>query len=376
SAGLYRSRRLAHGPRGPPERRLQARLPAPQTRQSCQSPKVSYRPAHGKRDGLQLTHQLFELLGPQRLRPVGERAVGIGMDFDHQAVGAGGYGGPRHGSHDVAAAGGVRRGGENRQVGQVLDPRDGGEIQGIARVGFEGADAAFAENNVVIAAGQYVLGGEQEFLDAGSDAPFQQHRLGLLAELAQQVEVLHIARAHLHDVRILRQQRDLRLVDDFADYQQAVAVGGGAQHFQALGAQTLKSIRRVALLEGAAAYHPGAGAGRQLGALLDLVPVFHAARAGHDDHGVAADGQRAHAHDGAAGPKDAAGELIGRGDAMGFFDTLHDLEDGDVEIVLAADPAEHGVDHARGAVHVEFEIHQPIDHVLDLLFSGAFLHDD
>src|ERR1019366_3856537 len=61
-------------------------------------------PAHGKRDCLQLTHQLLELLGPQRLRPVGERAVGIGMDFDHQAVGARGYGGPRPPGPPGAAA--------------------------------------------------------------------------------------------------------------------------------------------------------------------------------------------------------------------------------------------------------------------------------
>src|ERR1035441_8844460 len=76
------------------------------------------------------------------------------------------------------------------------------------------------------------------------------------------------------------------------------------------------------------------------------------------------------------GRKDAAGELVGRGDAVGFLDALHDLKNGDVEIVLAADPAEHGVDYARGAVHIEFQIHQAIDHVLDLLFGGAFLHDD
>src|ERR1035438_1559525 len=107
-------------------------------------------------------HQLLELLGPQRLRPVGEGAVGVGMDFDHQAVGARGYGGPRHGSHDVAAPGGVRRIGENRQVGQFLHRRDGGEIERVARVGFEGAYAALAENNVVVAAGQDVLGGEIE----------------------------------------------------------------------------------------------------------------------------------------------------------------------------------------------------------------------
>src|ERR1035437_4382471 len=303
-------------------------------------------PTHGKRDGFQLMHQLFELFGPHGLRAVRERAIGVGMDFDHQAIGARGQGGARHGSDDVAATRAVRRVGYDRQVGEFLDYGNGGEIEGVAGVGFEGADAALAEDDVVIAAGQDVLGGEQEFFDASRDAAFEQHGFGLLAELAQQVEVLHIARAHLHDVGILREQRNLRLVHHFADYQQAVAVGGGAEHLKTLGAEALELIRRTARLEGSTADHPGASAGRQLGALLDLVAVLHAARAGHDDHGVAADGERAHLHNGAAGPKPAAGEFVGRNDAVGFLDALHDFKDGDVEIVLAADPAEYDFDVA------------------------------
>ena len=60
---------------------------------------------------------------------------------------------------------------------------------------------------------------------------------------------------------------------------------------------------------------------------------------------------------------------------MGFLDALHDLEDREVEIVPAADPAEHCVDQARGAMHVEAEIHQAADYVLNLFFGGALLHD-
>ena len=46
----------------------------------------------------------------------------------------------------------------------------------------------------------------------------------------------------------------------------------------------------------------------------------------------------------------------------------------EVEIVLAAHAAEHGVDHAGGAVHVEAHLHQAVDHRLDLRFGGALLH--
>src|ERR1017187_5975540 len=329
-------------------------------------------PSYGQGDGLQLVHQLFELLGAHGLRAVGGGAIGVGMDFNHEAIGAGGQGGARHGSDDIAAAGAVRWVGDDGQVGEFLDDRDGGEIEGVARLGLEGADAALAEDDVVIAAGQDVLGGEQE----SRDAAVEQHGFGLLAEVAQQIEVLHIAGADLQDVHILREEGNLGLVHDFADHQQAVAVGGGTEHLQALGAEALELIRRTAGLECTAADDAGAGAGGHLGALLDLVAVLQAARAGHHDDGIAADGEGADAHDGAAGPKGAAGEFVGRDDAVGFLDTVHDLEDGEIEIVLAADAAKHGVDHAGGAVHVEAEIHQAIDDVLDLLFGGALLHDD
>ena len=197
-----------------------------------------------------------------------------------------------------------------------------------------------------------------------------------MAEFAQQVEILHVARAYLYDVCVLREQRDLGPVHDFADDQQSVAVGGGAEHLQAFGAEAAELIGRTAGLEGSAADDAGTGSSGQFRALLDLVAVFHAARTGDDDDGIAADGERAHLHDRACGAEAAAGEFVGRDDAVGFLDALHDLKDFEIEIVLAADAAEHGVDDSGGTVDVEAEIHQAIDHMLDLLFGGALLHDN
>ena len=52
-------------------------------------------PTHDRSDQAKLRHQLAELLGEQGLRAVAERMVGIVMDFDEQAVGAGGHRGAR-----------------------------------------------------------------------------------------------------------------------------------------------------------------------------------------------------------------------------------------------------------------------------------------
>ena len=89
---------------------------------------------------------------------------------------------------------------------------------------------------------------------------FSSTGLRLLAEFAQQVEVLHVARADLQDVRVLGEQRDLRLVHHFADHQQTVAVGRFAQQFQAFFAQALEAVGRTARLERAAANDLGAAA--------------------------------------------------------------------------------------------------------------------
>ena len=48
------------------------------------------------------------------------------------------------------------------------------------------------------------------------DAALQQHRLADVAELAQQVEVLHVARADLEAVDVGQHQLDLRDLHDLA----------------------------------------------------------------------------------------------------------------------------------------------------------------
>ena len=68
---------------------------------------------------------------------------------------------------------------------------------------------------------------------------------GLLhfAEFAQQLEVLHVARADLEDVDISTHQRDLRLIHYLADDEQLVAVGRVAQELQSGLAEALESCR-------------------------------------------------------------------------------------------------------------------------------------
>src|SRR5437867_302780 len=60
---------------------------------------------------------------------------------------------------------------------------------------------------------------------------------------------------------------------------------------------------------------------------------------------------------------------------MRALDTFQYFEIHRIEIARA-DAAEHGVQDAGRAVYVETQIHQPVDHGLNLRFGSAFLHYD
>ena len=118
-----------------------------------------------------------------------------------------------------------------------------------------------------------------------------------------------------------------------------------------------------------------AARGYRLGHLADLIAVFDAARSGHDDHVIAADFDIADLDHGARGFEVAAGQLVGRNDAMAFLDARHHFEIDGVHIADRADAAQHRVHHAGRAMDDEAHGYQPVDHLLGLRLFGAFLHD-
>src|SRR4029079_19645042 len=94
----------------------------------------------------------------------------------------------------------------------------------------ERANAALAEDDVLIAAGEHVLGRQQPLFDRRRDAALEQDRLPRAAKLAQQRIILHYARAALVDVGIALDQLDLADLHDLGDELEIVAIGRRAQH--------------------------------------------------------------------------------------------------------------------------------------------------
>src|SRR5260221_7578141 len=100
---------------------------------------------------------------------------------------------------------------------QFFEYGEGGDVKRVAWIGFEGADAALAEDYVVIAAGEDVLGAEEQLLHGGGHSALEEHRLADFAEGAEKIIILHIARSDLEDIDVAQPHLDLGGDHCFAD---------------------------------------------------------------------------------------------------------------------------------------------------------------
>ena len=160
-----------------------------------------------------------------------------------------------------------------------MEHGDGGKIQRVAGVVAIGADAPFTEDHLLIAVGHDIFCAHEQLLQRVGQTALQQDGLAELAQLPQQVEVLHIAGAHLQHIYIL-EQRQIHHAHDLGDDGQARLLPGDLQKLQPLRLQTGKVIGGGAGLEGAAPEHIRARRLDISGHGHDLLLRFHGAGAG------------------------------------------------------------------------------------------------
>ena len=60
-------------------------------------------------------------------------------------------------------------------MGARLQDGDGAQVEGAASCGFKCADTAFAKDDALVAAGDYVFGGQQEFLHRSAQPSLQEY---------------------------------------------------------------------------------------------------------------------------------------------------------------------------------------------------------
>ena len=115
------------------------------------------------------------------LSPVAVGVIWFQVGFNNQSVGLRGNGGARHGWHEFAAPGGMAGIDNYRQVRHCVQHRNGGDIQRVSCRGLKGADAALAQDHLVVTAGHDVFGRKQQLFKCSRDTPLQEHRLTDLA---------------------------------------------------------------------------------------------------------------------------------------------------------------------------------------------------
>ena len=231
------------------------------------------------------------------------------MDLDHHPVRPDRDAAEREWLDEPALPGGMRRIDDHRQVGEVVEERDRGEVHRVARVGLERADAALAQDDVGVAAADDVLRRHQPFLDGRAVAALEHHRAGDASDVAQQRVVLHVPGADLEDVGVLGDDVDLVGLHDLGDHRKPRPVARLGEIPKRLDAEALEGVRARPGLERAAAQDRGTGGGDRIGGLEQLVAALHRARAGHHRERPVADDRVEDADDRVLGVELPRGQL-------------------------------------------------------------------
>ena len=210
------------------------------------------------------------------------------MHLDHQTIGTGSDRSFRQIRHHPCVAAGVAGVYHHRQMGHLVQHDHTGKVQRVAHTGLKGADAALAQDDVLVALCHDVLGAHHELFQRVGKAALEQHRLFLAANSLEQLKVLHIAGTYLNQVYVFKQGQVLGVHDLGHDGR----TGGAARQLeqvQTLAAHTLKGVGRGAGLECTAAQQGSACRLYPLGAVGDLLLALNAARPGDDRKVAAAD---------------------------------------------------------------------------------------
>ena len=262
-------------------------------------------------------------------------------------------------------------------MGLFVDDGHGGKVQRVAGILFKRADAALAEDDLLVAAGHDVLSAHDPLLDGVAQAALEQDRLVHLAHRLEQLEILHVAGTDLHDIDILFKFRDAVFAHQLGDDGQAGGFAGLDHVEDALGLQTLEGVGRGAGLVGTAAEEGSTAGLDALGDAQGLLLALDAARTGHDgDLLPAADPDAAAVDDRVGRVEQAVGALIrgrhtghvvdpGVGEHIALVDlgsVAHQTED---VVVLAGDQGD-----------IEALLFKAVHDLFQFFLRGAFFRRD
>ena len=262
-------------------------------------------------------------------------------------------------------------------MGLFVDDGHSGKIQRIAGVFFKGADAALAEDDLLVAACHDVLGAHDPLFDGVAQAALEQHRLVHFAHGLEQLEVLHIACADLHHVHILFKLRDAVLAHQLGDDGHAGSLAGLYHVQDALGLKALEGVGRGAGLVGTAAEQGGTAGLHALCNAQSLLCALDAAGACHDgDLFLAADLHAAAVDHGICRVEQAVCTLIGRGHAGDVVDPRVCQHVAFVDLGGVAHQTEHVVVLAGDQGHVQTLLLEFVNDLFQFILRSPFFGGD
>src|SRR6476469_3912079 len=250
------------------------------------------------------------------------------------------------------------------------------KIERISRVLRERANAAFAEDHVVIAFSHDILRCEQPFLQGRSHSALQQHRHPGSARALQKRKVLHVSSADLNHIAVFFDEIDMRFLDGFCYNLQAELFSNGCHDFPAFFAEALERVRRGSRF-------PYAAAKKSRTALMydfrdgeSLVATLDRARPGDDCQLALANRRVAEANHSFIRSKVECDQFVGFSDADDFRNAGEVFKTPTIDRSFIARDTDRGSRRSWHGMGAEADCLNNVHHRIDFRRRGPGFHYD
>ena len=157
------------------------------------------------------------------------------------------------------------------------------EIEKVARRIIEATNASFTEDHALGSMSEEVLAGQEPLFDGRGHSTLQKNGFARFPNCFEQREILHVARADLHEVGIFGDRRNVPFSQRFGDDEQSHGICSSAYPFERSVAVTLKRVGAGPRFPRAATHERHAVCRENCSRLLNLLFGFEAARSAHED---------------------------------------------------------------------------------------------
>src|SRR5689334_14947455 len=260
---------------------------------------------------------------------------------------------------------------------QLVYHGNGGEVEHVARRRVEPADAALAQDHVVVSLRQHVFRREEQLFDGRRHAAFQEHGLLGPARRLEQRRVLHVAGADLDDVRDFGHVTNAFGIHRLGADEEAGLLARLGEQLEPRPPQPLERVGRGARLPGTAAQDHGPRLLHHTGGLDDLsLALDRAGARDGDDLRTAYGDAPGQPHHAVLRLPLAADLLVRLGDVDDVLDAGQAFQPRGIDPPVVADQADGRALRPRHGPGLVAHLLDYRDDAPDLVFRCAMAHHD